>query len=197
MPSVIFRARKDGEDVVSLRVKEGERVLATSITGTPLELDPGPHRLVAELPGFAAQDRMYVLQAGDKNRVVTFEFASPKPAEPSQADRALGPPPAMARPVQVETYVLGGVTLAAVATGSVLGGLALGKRREVEQRCAPLCTRRDVREITDLALASDIAFGIALVGAGITLYSYATRPAQPASVALLWTGNGLLAEGSF
>jgi len=197
IPSVIFRARKDGADVVALRVKEGERVLTTSLTGTPLELDPGPHRFVVELSGFPPQEGTYVLQAGDKNRVVTFEFTSPQPPTPPPVERARVSRTAPARPVQLETYLLGGMTLVAVTTGSVLGGLALSKRHQVEQRCAPLCTKRDIHQVTDLALASDIAFGVALVGAGITLYSYATRPALPASVAVRWTGNGVLAEGNF
>ena len=38
------------------------------------ELDPGPHHFAAELPGLPVQEGTYVLQAGDKNRVVTFDF---------------------------------------------------------------------------------------------------------------------------
>src|SRR5258706_2530388 len=49
IPSVIFRAAKDGGDVATLKVRESDRLLTEALTGTPLELDPGPHRFVAEL----------------------------------------------------------------------------------------------------------------------------------------------------
>jgi len=212
VPSVIFRAVKDGEDVVTLKVSEGEQLLTDSLTGTPLELDPGPHHFVAELAGFAPQDATYVLQAGDKARVVLFDFSSPKPA-PAAAARAANPAPAMVRPTEPRpipklSYALSGVTLAATVSGSVFGALALAKHKSVEQRCAPLCADRDVRGVKQLALASDISFALALLGAGATVYSYASRPEVPARVAgfratpttrlsLTWTGLGVTAGGSF
>lgn len=207
IPSVIFRAARDGEDVVQLRVREGDKLLTESLTGSPLELDPGPHQFVAELPGFPAQSATYVLQAGDKGRVVRFDFVSPKP--PTQV--ALPPPPLAPRPehrpIPTASYVLGGATLAATVTGGVLGGLALSKRKEVQEDCAPLCPDRDVSRVKGLALGSDIAFAVALLGAGATVYSYVSRPsvplaAAPASAAtvefrVVWIGWGLAAEGNF
>jgi hypothetical protein len=59
-----------------------------------------------------------------------------------------------------------------------------------------------------LALASDISFAVALLGAGATFYSYATRPEVPprlaaapapptTHVSLAWTGLGFTAGGDF
>jgi len=207
IPSVIFRAAQDGEDVVRLRVREGDKLLTESLTGSPLELDPGPHHFVAELPGFPAQDATYVLQAGDKGRVVRFDFVSPNP--PAAAGPLPLPPAARPeqRPIPTVSYLLGGVTLTAAVTGAVLGGLALSKRKEVQEDCAPLCPDRDVDSVKGLALGSDIAFAVALLGGGATVYSYVTRPSvpladAPASAAtprfrVVWTGWGLAAGGSF
>jgi len=213
IPSVIFRAVKDGEDVVTLKVSEGQALLTSTLTGSPLELDPGPHHFVAELAGFAPQDATYVLQAGDKGRVVRFDFVSPKPAPSAVAPPAAKPnpqlvPPALPRPIPTLSYALGGVTLAAAASGSVFGVLALSKHKSVEQRCAPLCRDNDVRGVRELALAADISFAIALLGAGATVYSYAERPEVPprsagvpaplaARFSVAWTGLGLAAGGSF
>lgn len=207
MPSVIFRAVKDGEDVVALKVSEDAQSLTETITGTPLELDPGPHHFVAELPGFPAQAATYVLQAGDKGRVVRFDFVTPPPPTPKPA-----PPPAVPpsrelwRPIPQATYALGGVTLAAALTGAVLGGLALSERAEVDGDCAPLCTPSDVRAVKNLALAADISFAIALVGAGATIYSYVARPsvpvdrsssAAPLELRVAVAGSGIVAGGRF
>jgi hypothetical protein len=211
IPSVIFRAAKDGEDVVALRVHEGDKLLMESITGSPLELDPGPHHFVAELPGFPAQDATYVLQAGDKARVVRFDFVSPKPAQvTSPAPPATLPPPAarvVLRPIPTVSYVLSGVTLTASVTGAVLGALTLTRRNDLHEDCAPLCLDRDVSSVKHLALAADVAFAVALLGAGATVYSYVTRPSVPAvenaaatstpRFRLGWTGSGFVAGGSF
>jgi hypothetical protein len=211
IPSVIFRAAKDGEDVVALRVREGDKVLTESLTGSPLELDPGPHHFVAELPGFPAMDATYVLQAGDKARVVRFDFVSPKPAALAPVSRTptpVRPPPPEHRPIPTMTYVLGGATVAAGVTGAVLGGLALAKRKDVQQDCSPLCQDRDVSGVKHLALGADIAFALALLGGGATVYSYVTRPSVPlppgemssaptARFRVVWTGWGVAAGGSF
>jgi hypothetical protein len=210
LPSVIFRAAKDGEDVVQLRVREGDKLLTESLTGSPLQLDPGPHHFVAELPGFPAQDATYVLQAGDKGRVVRFDFSSPKPLPPVLAPQppVVEPLPLPThRPIPKLTYALGGVSLAATVTGVVLGGLALSKRQEVREDCAPLCKDRDVTSVKNLGFAADIAFAVALVGGGATIYSYVTRPSVPLTGAaatppaarfqVVWSGWSVTAGGSF
>jgi hypothetical protein len=213
IPSVIFRAAKDGQDVVALRVRESDQLLTESLTGSALELDPGPHHFVAELPGFPAQGATYVLQAGDKGRVVQFDFVSPQAAAPAliaapPPPPVPAPPPPEHQPVPTLTFVLGGTTIAATVTGAVLGALSLSKRNEVQQLCAPLCQDRDLRSLKGLALASDVAFAVALLGGGATLYSYFSRPGTPPaesqadlartpSVRVGWSGWGVVAEGAF
>jgi hypothetical protein len=203
IPSVIFRATKDGVDLEKLRVKEGDQLLTDTLTGTPLELNPGPHHFIAELPDMPAQDATYVLQAGDKGRIVSFSFTSPAPVtSPSKA--ISGPGPRLSRPVPTLTWVLGGVAVAALATGGVLGGLALDKRSDVSKECSPLCTDREVQGVKRLALAADVSLGIGLVAAGLSLYTFAARPAIATGdlaplprFALDFTGTGLNARGSF
>jgi hypothetical protein len=206
IPSVLFRATRDGEDVVQLQVREADQLLTDSVTGSPIELDPGPHHFAAELPGFPPQEATYVLQAGDKGRIVQFDFVSPKPPTPPPppAPRPAAPPPEH-RPIPSVTYALGGATLAATITGTILGGLALAKRKDVQENCAPLCRDRDVRGVKQLALGSDLAFVAALLGGGATVYSYVTRPSVPLQQGesgpprfrVSWTGTGVVAGGSF
>ncbi len=205
IPSVIFSGVKDGEDVVAVSVRDGEQLLIESITGSPLELNPGPHRFRAELTGFPAQEATYVLQAGDKARVVRFEFVSAGPVAPAVVAPPPSPPapaqPELWRPIPTVSYALAGASLLAAVTGSVLGTIALSKRKEVERRCAPLCEAHDVNEAKNVAIGADIAFAVALLGAGGAIYTYATRPSVPlredAQLRLIWTGLGLAAEGTF
>ncbi|HEY6079459.1 MAG TPA: hypothetical protein VIW29_11680 [Polyangiaceae bacterium] len=190
IPSVIFRATRDGTDLIQVRVLEGERELASAITGTPLELEPGVHHFRAELAGFPPQQTSYILQAGDKARVVGFAFVSPQATPPPAAV----PPPAAApaardvpesRPVPTLTYVLGGTALAAVISGGVLGAMALSERDEREASCAPLCTPQELDRVSNLALATDVSFVVAALAGGAAVYTYLTRPSvgNPPSVA--------------
>jgi hypothetical protein len=208
MPSVIFRGEENGDDLVELRVSEGDKLLTASLTGTPLELDPGPHHFTAELAGFPVQHATYVLQAGDKARVVLFEFKSPAPKPPAPAAApSASPEPERSRPVPLATYVLGGSALLAAATGSGLGLAALARRNDVRDSCAPLCTDRDLRGFKNLALASDLSFGVALLSAGAAAYAYLARPGMAApkpqrasantNLRVVWTGRGVVAGGSF
>ena len=110
-------------------------------------------------------------------------------------------PPELWRPIPTVSYALAGASLLAAVTGSVLGTVALSKRKEIERRCAPLCEDHDVNEAKNLALGADIAFAVALLGAGGAIYTYATRPSVPlrdeARLRLTWTGLGLAAEATF
>jgi hypothetical protein len=184
-PTVIFRAAKDGVDLEKLRIREGELLVTDSITGRPLPLDPGPHHFTAELPGFPPQQATYVLHAGEKGRVVRFDFVTPEPtpiapaatpATPVVKDRA-----SLERPVPTVSYAFGAAALAAGTAGVVLGGLALARRQDVNERCAPLCRDSDVRGVKQLALAADISFVLAFLSAVGAGYTYATRPTQPSS----------------
>lgn len=181
LPSVIFRAVKDGSDVETLRVREGEQVLTESLTGRALELDPGPHHFTAELSGFPAQHATYVLQAGDKSRVVLFRFDTPPPAAPAPPSATPAPAPVAdsaptERPIPTLSYAFGGVALAALVAGGVLGGMAVAERDELSGRCEPLCRERDLASVKGLALGADISLLVAVVSAGTAGYLYATRP---------------------
>lgn len=180
IPSVIFRATRDGTDLIQVRVLEGERELASAITGTPLELEPGVHHFTAELAGFPPQQATYVLQAGDKARVVGFAFVSPPAPSPTAAPAAAPAPVsgagAASRPVPTLTYVLGGTALGAAITGGVLGAMALSERSEREASCAPLCSSSQLDRLSNLTVAADVSFVVAALAGGAALYSYATRP---------------------
>src|SRR5258706_14794561 len=65
IPSVIFYGSKNGEDVVELRVSDGDQAVTEKLGGVPFELDPGPHHFSAELGGVPPLPATYVLQEGE------------------------------------------------------------------------------------------------------------------------------------
>jgi hypothetical protein len=195
LPSVIFYATDNGEDAVALRVFEGERLLSESVTGRPLELDPGPHTFRAELRERKPIVTTYVLREGDKQRVIRFDFRS---ATPSGVEAAAE----KSRPIPTTTYVFGAVALAAAAGGATLGVMALSERKSAEGKCSPLCTDDEVGSVKTLALYSDLSFGAAAVSAGLATYFFLSRdeverPAARASALVDPNLLGLAIEGAF
>jgi hypothetical protein len=99
----------------------------TSELGTPIRVDPGPHVVLTHVPGGPASTARIVLGPGERKgialRVVPVEAAAPPPPAPATAGQ------------RVAAGVTGGVGLALVATGAVLGSIAKSRWNDVLQRC--------------------------------------------------------------
>jgi hypothetical protein len=163
--------------------------------GEPFELNPGAHVVRFELEGYPAQEQTLVIRQGEKRRVVRVQFQAQAPATPPPSQPVpASPPPVVtrgesvsARPIPVVTYVFAGVAVVAAGTGAYLGLDAISTHGDREDSCAPNCPDSDVDELKTQLLLADIAGGIAIVSAGVALYSFLTRPVvtieQPPSTA--------------
>jgi hypothetical protein len=172
IPTIVFEATYNDKDIVNVKVTEGTSVLAESMTGTPVEFDPGAHKFKAETPEHPSQEGTVVVREGEKARIVRFNFGSP--AQP-HAGGPVGP-----RPVPAVSYVFGSVAIAALAAGGTFGVLALKKRSDLDaQHCKPLCSDSSISPIKNFALYADISFGVAAVSAGMATILYLSRPVVP------------------
>jgi hypothetical protein len=153
---------------------------ASRLDGSALELDPGPHTLRFEHASFPSVEQHVVLREGERDRVISVSFVereSMMPSAPAPSLRTvLGSGHPASRPIPWITYVLGGVSVAAVGTATYFGLRALAERRRKLDECAPLCSERDKRDVERPAVWSDVFVGVALVSVGGTLYTYWTRP---------------------
>ena len=188
--------------MADVRVSEGDRVLAETLTGSAVELDPGVHKFEATMPGQPSLETTYLLREGEKSRVVRLDFTPPAVFAP--------PPPgvevARPRPVPATVYVFGAIAVASGVVGTTLGALALNQRGKLT--CKPLCTDSDLQPVRSLALAADVGFGTAVISAALAAYFLVTRPEIPpvdkatavrvAPTALFGPGfGGFGARGSF
>jgi len=180
IPTVVFEATYNDKDIVNVKVTEGDKVLAESMTGTPVEFDPGAHKIKAETPDHPpALESTYVVREGEKARVIRFNFGST--AQPH------GGGPVGPRPVPGTTFVFGGAAIVAAAAGGTLGFLALKKKSDLDAlKCKPLCTNPSspagasaVTSVKNMALYADIGFGVGVVAAGLATVFYLTRPVVP------------------
>ena len=80
-PTVIVAATDaQGRDMGDLRFFVDNELIADHITGAPIVLDPGEHRLRFEAVGVPAIERTVLLREGEKDRRLTIQFATPQQA---------------------------------------------------------------------------------------------------------------------
>jgi hypothetical protein len=176
-PSVVIATRVGGQDLFELPAVEVDGVPAgLGRLGQPLELDPGPHRVLVRLADGRVQTEALVLGVGEKNRRVLFAFAAPPVVEPGPTAVAT---PALSQAAPVRSAVLPAVvTGAAVAAGvtfGVLAGLGRSSLSGVEgQACAAArsCDPALLSPTRSFYLGADIsaAVGLALVGLATWLW---------------------------
>jgi hypothetical protein len=188
IPTVIIVARDaQGVDLADVVIRIDGESLDPKLRGLPIELDPGPHRLVVKPKGHAKIEMPLVVVHSQKNRVVVAEVTPPKPTPPAPPS----PPPPRPLPDPVEqrpgsgispwAWVGFGVGAAGLVAGTVTGALAIDKANELEDTCNGVeCSTThedDFNEGARLAHASTATFVIG--GAGV-LFGIA---------ALLWLGD--------
>jgi hypothetical protein len=172
VPSVVFEALDGESDVVNVKVTEGTTVLAEAMTGSAVELDPGAHKFKAESPDRPTQEATFVLREGEKARVIRINFSvAPPPRLPGDLE------PKGPRPIPKSAVVFGAIGVLAAGAGATFGVLALKKRSDVDAlKCKPNCNDTDVRPVKNFALIADVAFGVAILNAGIATILYLGRP---------------------
>jgi hypothetical protein len=188
MPSIAFEIVLDGKDIAEAKITEGDRVLTDTIGGTSYEMDPGVHKFKAEVAGHNPIETTVVVREGEKNRVIRIDFTPPPLlGGPLVAAQPTGP-----RPIPATAWVFGGLAVAAAATGGVLGGLALGKKSDLDKLgCKPFCTDSQLSSTKTMALGADISFAGAVVFAGLSTVFFLTRPIVPDK-----EGTGVALEAS-
>jgi hypothetical protein len=172
IPSVVFSAENArGIPIYDVRVLEGERELAAQIDGRAVEMDPGPHQLVA-VRGDARVPISIVVIEGKKAQQAAFAFqdgpAAPPPAE------GPAPPPAPEEPAYPWARPLaGGLLLGGIIGGGLgvgFGIAAISKKHDAHCDDDNLCDRSpdSARDTARASTISFIAGGALAVGSVIT-----------------------------
>lgn len=194
LPSVVIAATgPDGRDTAAVEVREGGVVLAASLDGRPIPLDPGPHELDLVHAGAGVQRRSILLREGEKGRRIEVSFA-PDAVAPPPAPRPSGEAKPRALGLAGIFIGIGGLTALGVFTGYAVAGSA--EFDELDRSCGSLapppatgtCSDEQIADVKQTLTIADaflgIGAGLALVGATLTIIDFATAPREPAKVAL-------------
>ena len=196
-----------------LVVKRSGITIDAAAWGSALPVDPGKHLIEASAPG-KKPFSIEVTTAGP-SKPVTVEIPAlvDAPVEPT----SIAAPPPVAPPAdsgasrRVAAYVTGGVGVAGIVIGAVMGSMAKSKWNEAQtQHCrtSTLCDADGVSLVSSAqsgATVSTISFiaGGTLLATGVVLFATAL-PKSPAKTGRLVlspvldpTQGGLLLRGSF
>jgi len=207
LPSIAVSVRDaHGGDLIEVTVFMDGAVWLESLDGRAHAIDPGPHELRFEWKGGTPVKRQVLVRQGEQERQLTVILESP--AGPTPAPALVVPPtePAPAsgggwmRPTGL---VVAGFGAAAIITGAVLGGVALGdwgtaiKTCPTGSPCADPMARQsqsDAGTLADWSTGLMVGGGIATVG-GLLLFFIA--PKAPVTIAPVQNGWAFSLRGNF
>jgi hypothetical protein len=186
MPTITPRARDEaGRDQIDVRLTADGELLATSLDGRAIPIDPGPRRLRFERPGSPPVEEQIIVREGEKNRPIDVVFGPAKSASPAKPEPPSAPPDSGGGfRIPTASWILGGVAVAGAASFTFFGLRAKGDVDEMRISCAPVCDAARVDAAKRDALIANISLGAgaaALVTAGVLVF--VSQPASASSSA--------------
>jgi len=175
VPTILLRARDSkGQELTDVKVWLDGTPITDKLDGIPIEVDPGQHQLAAEHQGSKKFQKEFTIGPNERNRTVSLVFEDFEPPQPE--NRPLPPlPPARVSPA---AWVFASVGVAAAGAGTYFLVSAIRDKNTLENTCKPNCTDADVAAGRRKADIATVAYGAALVSAGVATYFFLT-PTRP------------------
>lgn len=195
-PSMVFDVQLDGKQAQGAKLFVDDQPVKE--WSKAYKVNPGRHRVRAELAPFEPREETLVLPEGQRMRLVAISFESPK-AGP-QAGPSTTPMPVSVeqrRPTPTAVYPLLGVGVLGGAGFVVFSLMGRSEQNALERDCSPACTDSDMSAMKRNYMIGDLSAGIgaaALIGAAIV---YFTRPTETVPATGLSWSVGPVANGGF
>jgi hypothetical protein len=194
-------------------VKRDDVVLGAVSIGLALPVNPGEHVIVTQVPGGPAVEKKITIAKGEK-KTVDLEVKLPQAAPTAQATASAPPPatgalapssaPSSEPPPPADkgsgqrtaAFVAGGVGIAGLALGGIMGAMVLGKKSDIDAHCIDIHCDHDGKAAADsaktLGLVSTIGFGVGIAGLGASAVLFLTAPkAAKTGAAKTWVTAGV------
>ncbi|HEY6459573.1 MAG TPA: hypothetical protein VIY73_05455 [Polyangiaceae bacterium] len=180
VPTIVLAARDPaGRDLVHVRVIADGALLAESLDGGSIPMDPGPHELRFEAPDSTPTTMQVVLREGEKNRVVSA-VVGPRVA-PAQALVPLPnatpiPSSPGGSPVPLASWVLGAAGAVALGSFTTFGIIGQSDRSNLES-CSKTetCPPGSVSAAETKLVAADVSLGIGIAALAAAVIVYVTH----------------------
>jgi hypothetical protein len=188
-PTIVVRVDDSrGSDVVKAKVFIDDELVADTLQGLPMALDPGPHSVRVEVGG-ARAEKTVVVALREKERVVALHFDVPmgadgtllSPSQPGQphAGPNAGPAPAAsdtaeapAKSVHPAAYVLTGIGAAGLLTFGAVEVVAQSGLASIRDGCGRTksCSAAELDPLRAQFAVAAVALGTGLVAGAASLF---------------------------
>lgn len=200
LPSVIFRVRDDNDkDLIKVTVLVDGQVFASSLDGTSVSVDIGPHTFRYEADGMQPYEEQLLISQGEKDRALKVKLVpinkptaapvmhdTPQPTTPASAATNTGGS-------NTGAWVVGGIGVAGLLTFAVLEGIGQSGYSSLKSGCgatAAKCADSEISPVQTELVVALVALGVGVVGLGVSAILFATghpsaaRTAQNARLSL-------------
>lgn len=161
LPTVVVVVRSEGKELSNVRVLVDDEVLADSLTGAALEVDPGRRVFRLETPGHALVERTITIRRGDKDRAIELELD-----RPSRKERTTAGPP-------VASWALAGAGAVGLLSFTYFGLKGLDGRGDLKE-CKGACAQEDVDAVQADFTRADVSLVLSALCFGGAAYFYFT-----------------------
>jgi hypothetical protein len=193
MPSLLLAARDESDtDVVGVQVFLDDKAFEDGLTGTSIEVDPGPHELRFVYPdGTSVKQHLVALELEKDRPVVAVHRTNTSPAEAAPgAPMPAEEPTASAHPNRTLALVLAGVGVAGVVGFAVLANSGQAEEQRLRDTCAPNCSLAQRDAVSSQYLWADVALalGAASLAGGAYFHFVSSEGAAQTGLQVGWRG---------
>jgi hypothetical protein len=143
LPTIVFDVRgAGGEELANVVVSLDGKPWLEALDGRAKPIDPGAHVLRFESAGVGAVEQTVQIREGEKNRRIAASLApatpvqAPPPATPIQAAPEPTALPVASAPSRGPgPWIVGGIGVAGLVVGAVVGGVVLSKKATADADC--------------------------------------------------------------
>jgi hypothetical protein len=204
-PTVVFDVKDGaGATLSAVTVSLDGKPWLTALDGRAKPIDPGAHTLRFEIPGAPPVEQTVQILEGDKNRKLSAALGAPSTAVPAGSVAQPGTPAAEAtsRP---GPWIVGGIGVAGLIVGAVVGGVVLSKKSIVDANCKPLsnggygCSPAGMAATNSgqaLGPVSTVGFVVGGVGIAAGALWLGLRKPAPKPAAAVGMGPAITREGA-
>jgi hypothetical protein len=183
IPTVVVVARDEADhDVPAARLLVDGAPRTELASGRPFELDPGAHVFRVERQGAPAVEQSFTIYQGERGRLLRVTVPRAEVAIAPRVPPAYAVPPATTsatpaseRPSILPSAIVGGLSIAMLATSAYLGLTGRQQLSDLRSSCAPACTDDQVNPVKTRLTVSDWTLGVGVVGAAIAVSLFTLR----------------------
>jgi hypothetical protein len=154
IPSIVAGAKDDaGHDIPGLRVSMDGAELPPSVASAATPVNPGPHVMRYEAPGYEAQAESIIVREGEPLRVLTVTLRR----NAAHAD---------VRHARVAPIALGATAAVALTVFGIAAVKGALDYRRLDRACRPQCSAGEIDGVKSTFLVADIGLVVGLVTGG-------------------------------